>query len=87
MLTACGTTSISGKTKVCPKPLIPTIEERSVLRTQIPQFYIKFTNQQLDLTECYLPSKSTTLVAVSNVRLQTFEERTVMMLHDKLAGY
>ncbi len=58
-LTACG---IIGQTQKitsssCPKPLIPNIEVREVLKISNPDFYIKFTNQQLALRSCYVPLK------------------------------
>ena len=54
MLTACGTTGTI-QSSTCPKPLVPTVAERKVMREQMPTFYVAFTNQQLDLRSCYVP--------------------------------
>lgn len=56
MLTACSATGATkaksvpiNPGKVCPAPLIPSPEERAILREHAPQFYIDFANQQQDL--------------------------------------
>ncbi len=46
-VTACGTTSTGSRT--IPKEIVPSVYERKVMRELIPEFYIKFTNQQRDI--------------------------------------
>lgn len=53
MLTVSGCVSgkIKASSRVCPAPIIITQEQQSVLRSELPDFYLRFTNQQLDLME------------------------------------
>ena len=51
MLMISGCASVTASKNVCPQPLIPTVQEQTVLRDNIPNFYVKFTNQQADLFE------------------------------------
>lgn len=55
MLTACGTTSAkpvldaAAQQSLVPRAIVPTPAERKVLREQIPDFYVRFTDQQVKL--------------------------------------
>lgn len=48
-LTACSTPSKKIETAIIPAVVVPTAEERHVLRQQIPAFYIRFAEQQRQL--------------------------------------
>lgn len=48
-LTACSTPSKKIETAILPAVVIPTAEERQVLREQVPAFYIRFAEQQRQL--------------------------------------
>jgi len=48
LLCSCSTTGTTTSNTV-PAPIIPSEYERQIMREHIPVFYIKFTNQQLDL--------------------------------------
>jgi hypothetical protein len=50
MLTACGTTPTPvPDAALVPRAVIPTAAERDVLRVQIPDFYVRFTDQQVKI--------------------------------------
>ena len=49
MLSGCVNAPASPTINVCPKPVIPTEAELKVLRSELPDFYVRFTNQQADL--------------------------------------
>ena len=46
MLTACGTTTKKIDKSIIPKEIVPTTHEREVMETYIPDFYVRFTDQQ-----------------------------------------
>lgn len=48
-LTACSTQSKKIETAIIPAVIVPTAEERQVLREKIPAFYIRFAEQQRQL--------------------------------------
>lgn len=50
MLNGC-TYGTNTSSRVCPKPIIISEKTQAVLKSEVNDFYIKFTNQQLDLAE------------------------------------
>jgi len=48
-LTACGTPAKTIETSIIPAVVVPTVEERQVMREKIPRFYIRFSEQQRQL--------------------------------------
>ena len=53
VLTGCGLKYAKNNVsnRVCPQPIIITEQEQIVIRSNLPKFYLRFTNQQLDLME------------------------------------
>lgn len=49
MLTACGIIGATTEKTSVPLPLEPSKKEREILKKYIPEFYVKFTNQQVQL--------------------------------------
>lgn len=50
MISGCASGSATTN-RVVPKPIILTEAEQDVLRSKLPNFYIRFTNQQKDILE------------------------------------
>ena len=46
ILTGCGENGKTINTSIIPAVVTPTIEERVILKKQLPGFYIRFTEQQ-----------------------------------------
>lgn len=49
LLTACGTNNQKIETSIIPEIVVPTKIERQVMRENIPDFYIRFSEQQRQL--------------------------------------
>mgnify|MGYP006921965480 CR=1 FL=1 len=51
MLIVSGCVSARTSSNVCPQPIMITENEQRVLKSELPELYLKFTNQQQDLWE------------------------------------
>lgn len=52
ILSGCSGIHMKPKNRICPEPIKPTETERLFLRTNIPDFYIRYSEQQRKLYIC-----------------------------------
>ena len=48
----CVSARTVSQNNICPPAITPSEEEEQIMVDYMPEFFIKFTNQQIDLMEC-----------------------------------
>lgn len=51
MISGCAFVQKKATINACPNAMLISEYEQSVLKSELPEFYIRFTNQQIDLLE------------------------------------
>jgi len=52
ILSGCSAISMNPTNKICPEIVFPNEEERDIMRDYMPDFYIRYSEQQRDLYIC-----------------------------------